>query len=85
MDIKKTHQVSTAENAVNSRKKVQDFVADIKGEIQKISWTSKEELRVYTQIVVIATFLFGMAIYMMDLFIQATLNGLSLLLRLIAG
>jgi preprotein translocase subunit SecE len=85
MEIKKTHQTSTTENAVSSKKKVQDFVADIKSEVGKITWTNREELITYTKIVVVATFVLGMSIYMMDLLIQGTLSGLSLLLRLIAG
>ncbi len=66
MDMKKTQQTSTTEAAVSSKKKAQNFVADIKNEIHKIDWTSREELRMYTKIVVITTFIFGMAIYMMD-------------------
>lgn len=85
MDIKKTQQSSTTESAVNPRKKVQDFVADVKSEIQKIQWTSRDELIAYTKIVVAATLMFGMSIYILDLFIQGTLSGLSSLLRLIAG
>ena len=85
MEIKKTHQTTTAENAVSVRKKVAGFVADVKGEIYKINWTSREELLTYAQIVAVATLFFGMSIYMMDLLIQGTLNGLSFLLRLIAG
>ncbi|WP_068469701.1 preprotein translocase subunit SecE [Candidatus Protochlamydia phocaeensis] len=83
MDIKKTQHTVT-ENAL-STKKVRDFVADIKSEIQKVQWTSKEELIAYTKIVVLTTFVFGMSIYFMDLMIQGVLNGLSLLLRLVGG
>lgn len=82
MDIKKTQ---TRENALKSRKKVQDFVKEIKGEVLKVQWTSKEELLTYAKIVVMATLTFGMAIYLMDLLIQGTLNGLSFLLRLMTG
>lgn len=85
MDIKKTHQASAAESSVTSKRKVQDFVADLKTEIQKVHWTSREELWVYTQIVVLFTFVFGMSIYMMDLLIQGALTALSFLVRLMAG
>jgi preprotein translocase subunit SecE len=85
MDIKKTQQASTTKDAVSSRKKMQDFVADIKTEVSKINWTSRDELITYSQIVVVTAFIFGMGIYMMDLLIQGTLNGLSFLVHLIAG
>lgn len=84
MEVKKTQQSSTT-NSVDTKKKVQDFVSDLKSEVTKVSWTSKEELITYSKIVVGATFLFGMAIYFMDLIIQGTLNGLDALLRIIAG
>lgn len=83
MEMKKP-QSSSIESALTA-KKAQNFVADVKSEIQKINWTSREELTVYTKIVVLATFLFGMSIYFLDLLIQGTLSGLSLLLRLISG
>ncbi len=83
MEMKKP-QSSSIESALTA-KKARHFVADIKSEIQKISWTSREELIVYTKIVVLATFLFGMSIYFLDLLIQGTLSGLGLLLRLSSG
>jgi len=62
-----------------------EFFGDVKGELFKISWTSKEELQVYTRIVVIATFVLGMCIYGMDLVIQNVLAGLGAFIRLITG
>jgi preprotein translocase subunit SecE len=84
MDMKKTQQTSATESALDKRK-VQDFVAEIKSEIQKINWTNREELLVYAQIVVVATFVFGMGIYFTDLIIQGSLSFLSFLIRLIGG
>ena len=58
-----------------------NFVGDIKSELKKVTWTSKEELQLYTKIVVMATFLCGMGIYFVDLFIQgllATINAIAL-------
>ncbi len=83
MEIKKNQQTTT-ERAV-STKRIRDFVADIKSEIQKITWTSREELFAYTKIVVLATLIFGMTIYMLDLFIQSILGSLSFLLNFIGG
>jgi len=39
--------------------------------------TSREELLTYTKIVVGATFVFGMTIYLLDLLIQGTLGSLN--------
>lgn len=84
MEVKKPQQ-STATGQSFSIKRAQDFVADVKSEIQKITWTSREELVTYTKIVVGATFVFGMAIYLLDLMIQGTLGSLNFLMHLISG
>ncbi len=83
MEIKKPQQTTT-ERAV-SAKRAQTFVADVKSEIFKITWTSREELIAYTKIVVLATLLFGLAIYALDLMIQGALSGLSVVMRLMGG
>lgn len=64
--------------------KVIDFAGDVKDELKKINWTSPEELKVYTKVVVATTFFLGMGLYFIDLFIQSFLNGLSILIRWIA-
>jgi preprotein translocase subunit SecE len=88
MEIKKTQQtvttVSTKENQA-TQWKPQELVGEIKDEFKKISWTSPEELKTYTQIVVGATFFFGIGIYVIDLFIHSLLNGLALGIRFISG
>lgn len=84
MELKRNEQIIEVEQAL-STKKVEGFVADIKSEIHKITWTNRDELRTYTKIVVCATFLFGMSIYFLDLIIQGFLGGLSLILRWIGG
>ncbi len=91
MEVKKTQQIAAStpkdkEQAILfSAWKPKEFVGDIKEEIKKISWTSPEELKVYTQIVVGATFCCGIGIYILDLFIQSVLNGLAATIRLLAG
>lgn len=85
MDIKKSQQSSTTTEQPLTKKRAQDFVADMKKEITQVQWTSKDELIVYTQIVVAMTFLFGIAIYLTDLAIQGSLQLLNFLLRFIAG
>lgn len=85
MEVKKPQQaVATTERSF-SLKRARDFVTDVKSEIQKITWTSREELVVYTKIVVGATFAFGMVIYLLDLLIQGTLGTLNFFLHLISG
>lgn len=58
---------------------------EIKAEFFRISWTKKEERILYTKVVVVATFILGMAIYASDLVIQSTLWSLSALFRLLIG
>jgi preprotein translocase subunit SecE len=71
--------------SLGSARKAQDFVAEIKSELTKIDWTSPEELRVYTKIVVVATFLLGIGIYIVDLTIQAVLGLLGFVVHWISG
>lgn len=91
MEVKKTQlqPISTSatkdKEAALSAWKPKEFIGEVKEELHKISWTSAEELKVYTQIVVGATFAFGMGIYMLDLVIQSFLNVLGLVIRFIAG
>lgn len=90
IEVKKNQQLSkpvntTANEAAVKANQWSGFLGDVKEEFKKISWTSPEELRTYTKIVVATTFLFGMGIYVMDLVIQAALNGLEFLMRLIGG
>lgn len=73
-----------AQEAPITGAKVFEFIGDVKGELSKINWTSPEELKVYTKVVVAATFFLGMSLYIVDLLIQATLNGLDMLIRWIA-
>lgn len=85
MEIKKTPPTTAAVENPVTKKKVLDFIADMKSEIAQIQWTSKDELITYTQIVVAMTFIFGMAIFFTDLVIQGSLHLLNYLLRFIAG
>lgn len=86
MDVKKNQFSSpkVEENAPVTTGKVVDFVGEIKSELHKISWTSPEELKVYTKIVVGMTLFLGLGIYLTDLIIQSFLHGLNLFLRWIS-
>jgi preprotein translocase subunit SecE len=90
MEVKKTQQISKPAGSAETDAAVKagqwrDFLGDIKSEFKKITWTNPEELKTYTKLVVAATFLFGMGIYVMDLAIQTVLNVLGFMMRLIGG
>ena len=59
---------------------VGEFVSEVKAEIGKITWTTKEELVVSTKVVVLSVLFFGIAIYFTDLTIQVVLWLLNFLL-----
>lgn len=56
------------------------FIGEVKAEVGRITWTTKEELVVSTKVVVLSVLFFGMAIYFTDLTIQVVLGMLNLLL-----
>jgi preprotein translocase subunit SecE len=88
MEIKKPQPISSSTSSRDTSAgtwKWREFISDVKAEFKKITWTTPEELRTYTKIVVAATFIMGMAIYIMDLLIRACLNGLDVIMRFIGG
>lgn len=50
------------------------FVGELKEELKKVSWTTKQELISCTKIVLISTFCFGIGIYLVDFVIKGTLE-----------
>ncbi|MDR3625111.1 MAG: preprotein translocase subunit SecE [Chlamydiales bacterium] len=82
MEVKNT---ASAKPAQIDGKKVIHFFGDVKKEFKNIDWTHKDELTVYTKVVVGATFLFGMFIYLIDLVIQGSLSGMGLFMKLFGG
>lgn len=84
-ELTKPVATTTAKDTGTKEAQWQDFLGNLKDEFSKISWTKPDELKTYTKIVVAGTVCFGMGIYLMDLFIQGTLNALSALVQLIAG
>lgn len=61
------------------------FVGDVKSEFKKVVWTSKEELKVYTQVVVVTTFVCGMLVFFADLVIKNVLEAINFALRVFGG
>jgi len=56
--------------------------AEIRNELSKVTWTPRGELLFYARIVVLATFFFGFAIYLVDLSIRGLLESISSLMKL---
>ena len=61
------------------------YLRSVQQELKKVSWTSKEELLLGTKVVIISTFIFGMAIYIADLFINRFLSFLGHVAYFITG
>lgn len=57
----------------------------LKDELKKVSWTSKEELKTCTKIVVGSTVLCGFGIYLVDLLVKGSLDGVHVIVRRIFG
>ncbi len=67
------------------RKTAFRFVQELKEELKKVSWTTKEELRLSTKIVIGAIFLFGLGIYLFDLVIKGALDFIALIVHFLFG
>lgn len=82
MEVKKTAPI---EATAKSSWSLFDFVGNVKEEFWKITWTNPDELRLYTKLVVGATFVFGLGIYFTDLVIQSALQMLGTAFHFIFG
>lgn len=80
-----TQETKSAIELTSNKFKAREWIEDLKHEVQTIHWTSQDELRVYTQIVVGATFFFGMGVYLVDLTVHGALNTLTWISRLLVG
>jgi len=63
---------------MNPAQKVIGFVKEVKGELGKVSWSTREELIGSTAVVIVATSLVAVFIGVLDLMLS---KGLSLLFR----
>lgn len=73
-----------AQAALKNRDRVQ-WLQGLKGELKKVSWTSREELKLCTKIVVGSTICFGLGIYVVDLVVKGFLDGIHVLTRIVFG
>ncbi len=69
----------------SKRKRLFTYIQELKDELKKVSWTTKEELMLSTKVVVGATFLFGIGIYLFDLVIKGGLDLIALVVHFIFG
>ena len=61
------------------------YIQALKQELAKVSWTTKQELQFSTRMVIGATFLFGLGIYVVDLIIRKGLDLVGLVVHFIFG
>ena len=70
---------------VGKERKKRSYFREVISELKKVSWTPREELIASTKAVVLATFVFGFAVYAVDLVIRGALDGVGVLFRWIFG
>ncbi len=68
-----------------TEKKKLSFFREVQNELKKVTWTSRDELMLCTKAVILATFLFGFTIYIVDLGIRGSLELIGALFRMIFG
>ena len=78
-----THK--TSQESHFSLKKLFQRFENVKTEFMKIQWTEEGQVGEYAKIVVLATFISGMVLYLADLVVQRTLMGFSAILRMLFG
>lgn len=83
MQAKVRQTVSSAEARPQS--KLFRFIAELKEELKKVSWTTKAELIFCTKVVVVATLILGFSIYLVDLTIKGVLDAISAFVHMIFG
>ena len=87
MDMK-PNQSSTISGDPLKRRKLKPlfgYVEDLKDELKRVSWTTQEELKLSTKIVVLSIFVFGFGIYLFDLVIKGVLDSVALFVHFIFG
>ena len=86
MDTKLTpSRISDVTTGQTSKKKKRlfDYIQELKEELKKVSWTTKDELKLSTKVVIGAIFLFGLGIYLFDLVIKGCLDFIALVVHFI--
>jgi preprotein translocase subunit SecE len=70
---------------IGKERKKRSYFREVLEELKKVNWTPRSELIASTRAVVLATFVFGFAVYGVDLIIRGGLNGVGTLFRWIFG
>ena len=69
----------------SKKKRAFNYIQELKDELKKVSWTTKAELKLSTKVVIGATFLLGIGIYLFDLVIKGVLDFIALVVHFIFG
>ncbi len=75
----------TVSTMIDSKKKKASYFREVLNELKKVSWTPRDELILCTKAVIIATFIFGFGIYIVDLGIRSVLELATALVRAVFG
>ena len=78
-------QVDQLSSRTETKPSNRSYINELKEELKKVTWTTKDELILFTKIVVGSTFALGIGIYGVDLLIKGVLNGFGALIHLIFG
>lgn len=71
--------------STTKERKKNSYFREVQAELKKVTWTSKEELIFCTKTVIIATFLFGFAIYFVDVIVHRVLDLAKVLFQKMFG
>jgi preprotein translocase subunit SecE len=83
METQKT--IPSARVSPFSMKKAFRRFEDLKTEFFRVQWTEDGDVMQMAKVVVLATFVCGMVLYIADLVVQRALTGVDSVLRLIFG
>ena len=84
LEVKRSQRKSREMTTIAERKK-SSYFRDVKDELRKVTWTSKAELIFCTKAVIIATFVFGLTIYAVDLGIRGLIDLAGSVVRMVFG
>lgn len=85
VQVDKLESPKEANETIEVKSTKMGYLAELKKELRQVTWTSKDELIMFTKIVVGATFALGLGIYGADLLIKGCLTGFKTLIHLIFG
>lgn len=71
--------------SLKNRKSIFTYIQELKEEMKKVSWTTSEELRFSTKMVVLTTLVFGIGIYLVDFVIKSGLELVKTVVHFIFG